>query len=431
MSKMKFVATGDSFITRRLPTPRSNNFNEISSLIKSAEVRFTNFEVTAHNFQGHPSAFSGGTWAVAQPEVLEDIADYGFNLLNWANNHTMDYSYGGLEETEKNLNKYNFVHGGAGKNLSAASEPKYLECPSGRVAFIAVTSTFHESWIAGEQRPDIFGRPGINPLRYDTTYVVGKEEINQLKAIAKKTDINAWSNLNFKEGFEVKSEDDVFRFGKHLFKEGSPEGEITKPNSKDLKRVKKAIEQAKRQADYVVVSVHSHELKGEDKAKPADFLVSFARSCVDWGANAVLGHGPHILRAFEVYKECPIFYSLGNFIFQNDTVSKLPSDFYDKYNLGTSNNVVDALNTRSKNDTIGLGTNPYVWESVIPYWEMEEGKLTKILLYPIELGFGQASYQRGWPKLSKDVRILKNLQKLSEPFGTNIDIENGIGKIIL
>lgn len=429
MSKMTFMATGDSFITRRLPNPKNEAFHEISELIKTAEARFTNFEVTAHNFEGYPSAFSGGTWAIAQPEVLEDIAAYGFNLVNWANNHTMDYCHGGLEATERNLDKYGFVHGGAGKNLAAASDPKYLECASGRVAFIAVTSTFHESWIAGEQRPDVLGRPGINPLRYKTTHVVSKEKIDQLKAIAEITDINAWNNLNFKEGFEVKNQEGLFQFGNYLFKEGSPEGMITEPNGKDLDRVKRAIEEAKRQADYVIVSVHSHEMKGEDKSSPADFLVSFARSCIDFGATAVLGHGPHILRAFEVYKGCPIFYSLGNFIFQNDTVAKLPSDFFEKYSLGLNHNVADALDARSKNNTIGLGTNPLVWHSVMPYWEMEDGKLTKIVLYPIELGFGLSRYQRGWPRLSKNTEILEHLQQLSKPFGTIIDIEEGVGKL--
>lgn len=428
---MKFVATGDSFITRRLPNPKDPQFNRISELIKGAEVKFTNFEVTAHNLEGYPSAFSGGTWAMAPPEVLEDIKAYGFNLLNWANNHTMDYCHGGLEATERNLNKYGFVHGGAGKNLAEASRPKYLECPSGRVAFIALTATFHESWTAGQQRPDMTGRPGINPLRHKTTHIISKERLNQLKAIAEITDINAWNNLNYKEGFEVRPKDHLFKFGNYLFKEGTSEGMVTEPDDRDLKRVKQAIEEGKRQADYVMISIHSHEMKGEDKSKPADFLISFARQCIDWGANAILGHGPHILRGMEIYKESPIFYSLGNFIFQNDTVSKLPSDFYEKYGLDLADNMADALDTRSKYNTIGLGANPLVWESVIPYWEMERGKTTDITLYPIALGFGQARYQRGWPRLSSSTKPLECLQRLSEPFGTTIKIENGIGKIRL
>ncbi len=38
-----------------------------------------------------------------------------------------------------------------------------------------------------------------------------------------------------------------------------------------------------------------------------------------------------MLRGIEVYKGKPILYSLGNFIFQHETVKKLPADFYERY----------------------------------------------------------------------------------------------------
>src|SRR5699024_6698400 len=116
-------------------------------------------------------------------------------------------------------------------------------------------------------------------------------------------------------------------------REGSPEGKETTPDERDLKRILKSISEAKRQADYVVVSIHAHEMEGEDKAEPAEFLKTFARACIDGGADSIVGHGPHILRGIEIYQGRPIFYSLGNFIFQNETVTHLPADFYDKYGL--------------------------------------------------------------------------------------------------
>ncbi len=44
------------------------------------------------------------------------------------------------------------------------------------------------------------------------------------------------------------------------------------------------------------------------------FLETFSRRCVDAGADAVIGHGPHELRGIEIYHGAPIFYSLGNFL---------------------------------------------------------------------------------------------------------------------
>lgn len=428
---MRFVATGDSFITRRLPSTHDKGFRHIMKIIHQGEFRFTNLEVTVHDFEGFPSAQSGGTWARAEPAVLNDIKQYGFNTLAWANNHTLDYSYGGLEATKKYIKERDFVHAGVGKHLAAAAAPKYIDCPSGRVAIIAATSTFHESWIAGEQRSDVEGRPGVNPLRYDTTHIVTKEQMEQLKEIAAVTNINAVHNLAIKEGFAVPYDDQAFRFGDHQFELGAKTGMHTKPSQIDMERISHTIEEAKSQADYVVVSIHTHEMEGEDKSKAPLFLKEFARNCIDRGAHAILGHGPHILRGIEVYQERPIFYSLGNFIFQNDTVTNLPHDFYATYDLGFEHNVVDALNKRSANGKKGLGVNPGVWESVIPSWKMKDGKLEEMTLYPIELGFDLPAYKRGWPKIAKTSHALENLQRLSEPFGTQIEIKDNIGSIKL
>lgn len=43
-------------------------------------------------------------------------------------------------------------------------------------------------------------------------------------------------------------------------------------------------------------------------------VMAFARSVIDAGADLVIGHGPHVLRAFEIYKNKFIAYSLGNFL---------------------------------------------------------------------------------------------------------------------
>jgi capsule synthesis protein PGA_cap len=47
--------------------------------------------------------------------------------------------------------------------------------------------------------------------------------------------------------------------------------------------------------------------------EPRGDLRKFARAVIDAGADAVVGHGPHVLRGIEFYKGRPIFYSLGNF----------------------------------------------------------------------------------------------------------------------
>lgn len=428
---MTFTATGDSFITRRLPSLHAESFRQLSSLIQQAEVRFTNLEVTTHRYEGIPAAVSGGTWAVAPPEVLEDIRAYGFNLLSWANNHTLDYSIEGLRAMKRYLDHYGFVHAGAGDNLAEASQPKYLDCPSGRVALIAVTSTFHDSWVAGDQRPDMIGRPGINPLRYSTTYRLPSDQLEQLRNIAKGIGINAKHEQRVKEGYAVASDDGQVLFGDYRFAEGTMPGYTTKPLERDVQRIHKAIKEAERSADYVLVSLHAHEMAGDDKSAPAEFIKTFSRSCIDAGAHAVIGHGPHILRGIEIYKQRPIFYSLGNFIFQNETVTALPADFYEKYGLDHTHGVADAFDKRTNGDTKGLGVNKLAWETIVPFWSMEDGYVKEIRLYPVELGYGMSRYQRGWPKPSENINILEHLQQISAPFQTKIDMNGSVGIIRL
>jgi Putative enzyme of poly-gamma-glutamate biosynthesis (capsule formation) len=427
---MTFVATGDSFIVRRLPGETAW-LEELTSLLAKADARFTNLEITTHDYEGTPGAVSGGTWGIASPHVLKDIRKLGFNLINWANNHTLDYSIDGLKATERYLNQYEFVHAGAGANLARASEPRYLDTGAGRVALIAATATFHESWMAGEQRPDMSGRPGVNGLRHNEVFVVSPEKLRVLQEIAAEVPINAVHNRRVKQGFAVESADGLFHFGKHLFKASNTAGCETTCNKRDMARICRSIAQAARTADYTVVSIHSHEMNGAANDEPAGFLVEFAHRCIDEGAHAVLGHGPHILRGIEIYKGRPIFYSLGNFIFQNDCVAHLPFDFYEKYNLGYENNAAEAFEARSAKRTRGLGVMPEAWQSVVPCWTMQSGAISELTLYPIELGFGEPAYKSGWPALSGNSDILARLQALSAPFGTEIQIADGIGKVVI
>jgi poly-gamma-glutamate capsule biosynthesis protein CapA/YwtB (metallophosphatase superfamily) len=432
MTKLKIVASGDSFITRRI-SEREDCFNYLAEIIHSADARLTNLEVTVHNNEATPSAQSGGTWAVASPSVLKDIKDYGFNLVSWSNNHTLDYLYDGLEYTKKYLEEYEFIHAGAGMNLAEADEPKYLETPNGRVALIAACSTFHPFNAAGEQRRDMKGRPGINPLRYESIYMIKKEKHKILQEIAKATGVNNVLELGINQGNVKPVPEGYSLFSPHLrFKEVEDEeneGLVTKPSKKDTDRILKRISEAKRQSNYVILSLHAHEMEGANKEDPAEFIRIFSRKCIDEGADVVVGHGPHVLRGIEIYKGKPIFYSLGNFIFQNDTPLHFPQDFFEKYSLGLDASISDALDKRSSNGTKGLGTIKENFETILPYWEVENGKLIKLTLYPVELDFNLPRYSAGVPRITRNTSILERVKDLSMPFNTNIEIKDGIAEV--
>ena len=422
-SSISFAATGDSFITRRMPVG-DPSFRRIASLVQTADARLTHLETVIRRDEGFPAAQSGGTWASSRPEVLADLRAYGFNLISWASNHTLDYSYGGLESTGRYLDEAGFIHAGAGATRAEAGAIRYLDTSAGRVAFIAATSTFPESWIAGDQRSDGPGRPGINPLRFSTVYHVPGNELASLKKIADATRINATHLNRTQEGFVLPEPEGIYRFGHHLFTESKngKNGEVTHPHRGDLDRLLRSVMEASRQADAVVVSLHSHEEKSGNKHLPADILVQASRACVDAGAHAIVGHGPHVLRGIEIYKHRPIFYSLGNFIFQNESVPSQPSDFYEKYHLDSSLPASEVFAHRSGNGTRGLALDPKVWRSVIASWRMSGGELRELTLHPISLGFGEPSYRNGSPSLTSDPSALADIVSLSKPFGTTLKL---------
>ena len=64
--------------------------------------------------------------------------------------------------------------------------------------------------------------------------------------------------------------------------------------------------------DYIIVSFHWGE---ELTALPKEYQQNYAHLSIDYGADVILGHHPHVLQGIEVYKNKIIVYSLGNFIF--------------------------------------------------------------------------------------------------------------------
>lgn len=96
------------------------------------------------------------------------------------------------------------------------------------------------------------------------------------------------------------------------------------PNINDLDFARQLVEKAAKESDIVMVSFHggaegaanahvpqrSEVFLGEARGN----LPAFARTVIDAGADVVIGHGPHVLRGMETYKDRLIAYSLGNFV---------------------------------------------------------------------------------------------------------------------
>jgi poly-gamma-glutamate synthesis protein (capsule biosynthesis protein) len=232
--------------------------------------------------------------------------------------------------------------------------------------------------------------------------------------------MNADKEIVKKEGYYGGADDKSVYIGDITFACGEQSKFIQKIKQADLDRVAKSIYEAQLQADYIVVSVHSHQLEGFEKENPSAFLQEFAHFCIDKGAHAVVGHGPHLLRPMEIYKQRPIFYSLGDFVMQLYNVAFAPDEFYSQYGLTTQSTVHELLKKRSQNFTVGLMTDKRMFTTIIPYWEMEDGKLTKLTLYPVLLSMDGNKSEIGLPRLCNDPDLLQDFIARSEKFGTKM-----------
>ena len=420
---MKFAAVGDILIQRRLQEGYEG-LTELVPFIKQADASFFNLETTLH-YEGecYASQFSGGTYIRTDPDVLEDIKKFGFHMTSFNNNHALDFSYKGLERTLDEVKKSGLVNSGVGRNLGEASAPNYLDTPNGRVALISVNTSFEPCMMAGIQSERVPGRPGINGMRIEEYIEVTAKQLESIKEIAESTNINAERNIDRSQGYLPDLEDHIAEFGPLRFVLGDTSRHVKKLNQTDMKRIEKSIYEAKLQADYIMVSVHSHELVGDREENVPDFLREFAHNCIDAGANAIVGHGPHLLRPIEVYKDSPIFYSLGDFVLQLYSVAFAPEDFYARYGLTSKATIHELLKTRSKNFQIGLMEDDRMLTTVIPYWETEGTKLKKLILMPVKLMKEGNKSQIGLPRRTTGEEIASYLGNMSLPYGTTITVE--------
>ncbi|MFP3950565.1 MAG: CapA family protein [Candidatus Bathyarchaeia archaeon] len=433
MKKLKLVATGDALITMRQSVHEEQEFLEMVDIIRNSDIAFTNLEMLLHNYDDdcYPAAECGGTYTRAQPEIIEDLMWMGFDLYGTANNHSLDYMYGGLLSTIDWLDSQGLTHAGTGRDLADARMPSYLESKVGRVALICAASTFAGFGRAGDARRDMKGRPGLNPLRYDTWYEARPETLEKLKEVYDELALQ-----------EVHQEEGSYHFLGKKFVPGEDVGVHTKPNEKDMEGNLEAVREAVKQSDWVVFSLHAHESRNGEPERPAEFIEEFARSTIDAGAHAFIGHGHHAMRGIEIRDGCPIFYSLGNFIFQNETVQKMPADFYDRYFDNPYEYMPgEAFNARQDSpprpgypEHLWFTEDEKYWMSFLPEMTFKGDELSSLILHPIELGQNKPRSQRGRPMLADEElseKILGTISDLSKAYGTEIKSEDGVGYVEL
>jgi len=443
LGEFNLTLVGDNIIYTQATVHQGNpKFMAAVKEIRTGDAAFANFENVFPGPEAYPGGAPRSENLYADPSILKELQWIGFNLFGTANNHSMDYGIQGLLDTIQTLKHGGAVYAGTGVDLGHARAAGYLSTPHGRVGLIACASTFPQDSPAGQTRPDVRGRPGLNPLRYDTHYRVSAADFESLKKLNDDLKMMATpggTSSNPTLTFVFPPSGPSGNYGTYAtFEQSDKPGVYTTPDRNDLVGLTHTIQNARYFSDYVVASIHAHEgIPGQAAGAveiPAQFVETYAHAAIDAGADVFVGSGPHVLRGIEIYKGKVILYSLGNFITENWLVEPEAFTMYDRYNLGMDELSAAAHNARSDYGRKDEPSWPLYWQSAIARVVFRDGRPAEVKLTPITLGYGYRTSDRGWPEVaegSEATQILEHLQKLSEPYGTKIAISNGVGTITL
>lgn len=305
----------------------------------------------------------------SNPSLARDLKAAGVDVVTLANNHMLDYGLDGMYDTAEALSGAGVAPVGAGRTLAEALNPAVREVSGARVAFLGVATTLP---VGSAAAPD---RPGIAPIHVTTSYVVDPTSLDETPGIAPTVETRAW-----------------------------PE---------DVEKVADALVDAKRRADFCIVGIHWGVPNGwvaQFQDPIASYQRPLARALVEAGADAVVGHHPHVLHGIELIEGRPVFYSLGNFLFHTLRVGVQP----------VLRRPDPPYNWRSLRSPVNL-------DSAIALVTFEGGRASRTEIVPVLIN------DAGDPELAvgDDAgRILRALSDLSAPLGAQLTIEGGRGHVI-
>lgn len=401
---------------------------EIQRILREADTTIGNKEHYVVDSRNWPHGH-GNNWA--PKELAQDLADLGFDFLAPGEG---DGGVEGMKSSAHWYDKAGIKIAGQGPNLSTARMPVFQQLEKGRVAVVSAfpvpdRGAGSEAIVAtnrnGNNGEDRFG---LNPLRLTVWHVVTAPMLQQLKAM--KDAIMARSNepdVARPIALIPDPPDRVTLFADQRYLAGAKPGEYHyEMNRSDLEAQILATRNAKEYADFAMFTMHVHQNRSAFQAYsqdhyPVNYVKELAHTLVENGMDMYVGHGNHTMQGIEIYKGRPIFYNLGNF-----AVHRFGAD---DSGIGTMTAIErqeggDEWLQQYINLVAYVATSKYV-----------DGVLEEIRIYPVDLGVDRAN--RPWSKMSVPMtpspelatRILADVQKYSEPFGTKISVENGVGVI--
>ena len=447
-STFTLTVVGEALVARPFANQTEPEFTDLVKLLRESDVSYAHLETNIADTHELDWSARGSTGAagylVAPPQIAKDLAAVGINTVSLAMNHSFDWGVAGLRNTIKHCKAAGLMVAGTGDDLEEATAPGYLETDKGRISMVSVASGNSPHEWAGYGKGPIAGRPGVNPLRLKKLFVVDQATAAQLKDAGRKMG-------TLSEAAARNKEFNIFPgaiagsngFSGSAVLESDKFDITTVSHPGDEKRNIRAIQEAMKMSDFVMVAHHnsvSEEARGKD---PADFVIDFARKSIDAGADIYIGHGWHTFLGIEIYKGKPIIYGLGSFFWQSSFIQWKAPEQYESANFD-----MDQLVTynASSGQLHPGGGEDWAWAAAYQFVFVNK-KISEIRLHPLEMGMdytsgkgvayrtvgsGDHKYLDGSPRIamgSNGKAILERLQKITAMRGTKMDIVGNVGVI--
>lgn len=359
------MATGDFLMHRPIVRPDAPNLDLLFESFRRADHTFANLEGVLTHSEGKVDKLLV-SWA--DPELAPELKRAGIDVVSIANNHGYDFGTRGLDDTLAAVRGAGVEIVGGGSDLEGAMRPAILAAGGRRIGFMGLASTLPNSCSADH------ARAGLAGVRVISRFVIDPVIIDEQPGMAPFVETTILPG--------------------------------------DLERVIGYVERARLEVDLLVIAIHwgvAYGWVAPFQGELATYQQPLGHALVDAGADAVVGHHSHCLHGVEVYKDRPIFYSLGNTLFHHRPQERARS--YPPYLPGSLGPEIERYG----------GVARIVWPDV-------GAQPTRIEFWPLLLDDDQREPTRA-TGAHADAAIGR-VQALSSKFGTRFQREGDIVRVL-